>query len=57
MIPYGRHTVGSDEIAAVVEVLQNQFLTQGEQVPKFEQALQRYCQVQRKKARDELPLQ
>lgn len=46
MIPYGRHTVGSDEIAAVVEVLQNQFLTQGEQVPKFEQALQRYCQVQ-----------
>ncbi|QPG04959.1 UDP-4-amino-4,6-dideoxy-N-acetyl-beta-L-altrosamine transaminase [Salinimonas marina] len=45
MIPYGKHTVGEADIAAVVEVLQHQFLTQGEQVPKFEQMLQAYCQV------------
>ncbi len=46
MIPYGKHSVGEADIAAVVDVLQNQFLTQGEQVPKFEQALANYCQAE-----------
>ncbi|WAJ71034.1 UDP-4-amino-4,6-dideoxy-N-acetyl-beta-L-altrosamine transaminase [Catenovulum adriaticum] len=39
MIPYGKHQIDNTDIEAVVEVLQNQFLTQGQQVPLFEQAL------------------
>lgn len=39
MIPYGKHSIDKTDIDAVVEVLENQFLTQGTQVPAFEQAL------------------
>jgi UDP-4-amino-4,6-dideoxy-N-acetyl-beta-L-altrosamine transaminase len=39
MIPYGKHLVDEDDIDAVVDVLRNQFLTQGKVVPQFEQAL------------------
>lgn len=39
MIPYGKHLVDEDDINAVVDVLRNQFLTQGSVVPQFEQAL------------------
>ena len=39
MIPYGKHLVDEDDIDAVVDVLRNQFLTQGTVVPKFENAL------------------
>lgn len=39
MIPYGRHSINKQDIDAVVDVLQHQFLTQGEQVPAFEKAL------------------
>ncbi|MEG3766897.1 UDP-4-amino-4,6-dideoxy-N-acetyl-beta-L-altrosamine transaminase [Alteromonas sp. 14N.309.X.WAT.G.H12] len=39
MIPYGKHSVDEADIQAVVDVLQNQFLTQGQQVPAFEQRL------------------
>ncbi|MDT0628231.1 UDP-4-amino-4,6-dideoxy-N-acetyl-beta-L-altrosamine transaminase [Alteromonas sp. W364] len=39
MIPYGKHHVDSDDIDAVVDVLENHFLTQGTKVPEFEQAL------------------
>ena len=42
MIPYGKHTVDDDDIAAVVDVLQHQFLTQGQQVPAFEKELAEY---------------
>ncbi|MBU2977940.1 UDP-4-amino-4,6-dideoxy-N-acetyl-beta-L-altrosamine transaminase [Alteromonas sp. C1M14] len=42
MIPYGKHSVDEADIQAVVEVLQNQFLTQGQQVPAFEQRLCEY---------------
>jgi UDP-4-amino-4,6-dideoxy-N-acetyl-beta-L-altrosamine transaminase len=42
MIPYGKHVVDEDDVDAVVEVLRNQFLTQGTVVPKFEQALCEY---------------
>lgn len=39
MIPYGRQDVTQADIDAVVEVLQSDFLTQGPQVPRFEQAV------------------
>lgn len=39
MIPYGRHEIDAADVEAVVDVLEHQFLTQGEQVPRFEQAL------------------
>ncbi len=42
MIPYGKHQIDNNDIEAVVDVLQNQFLTQGKQVPKFEKALSEY---------------
>ena len=42
MIPYGKHLVDEDDIDAVVDVLRNQFLTQGTVVPQFEHALCEY---------------
>lgn len=39
MIPYGRHDINQDDIAAVVAVLESDFLTQGPQVPAFESAV------------------
>ena len=39
MIPYGRQDVTQADIAAVVEVLQSDWLTQGPMVPRFEQAV------------------
>jgi dTDP-4-amino-4,6-dideoxygalactose transaminase len=38
-IPYGKHEITPGDIAAVVEVLQGDFLTQGPTIEKFEQAL------------------
>lgn len=43
MIPYGRQDVTDADIAAVVEVLRSDFLTQGPVVPRFERALADYC--------------
>lgn len=42
MIPYGRQHITQGEIDAVVEVLKSPFLTQGAQVPAFEQAIASY---------------
>ena len=39
LIPYGRQTISEADIAAVVEVLRNPFLTQGPTVQHFEQAV------------------
>ena len=39
MIPYGRQTIGDDDIKAVIDVLTSDFLTQGPVVPAFEQAV------------------
>ena len=39
MIPYGRQDISQQDIDAVVEVLQSDFLTQGPALPRFEQAL------------------
>jgi dTDP-4-amino-4,6-dideoxygalactose transaminase len=36
MIPYGKHLIDEQDIDAVVDVLRNQFLTQGAIVPQFE---------------------
>jgi UDP-4-amino-4,6-dideoxy-N-acetyl-beta-L-altrosamine transaminase len=43
MIPYGRQSISEADIAAVVEVLRSDFLTQGPAVPAFEQAVASYC--------------
>ncbi|MCX7970257.1 MAG: UDP-4-amino-4,6-dideoxy-N-acetyl-beta-L-altrosamine transaminase [Negativicutes bacterium] len=39
IIPYGRHLVDSEDIAAVTEVLASDYLTQGPAVERFEQAV------------------
>ncbi len=42
IIPYGSHSINDDDVDAVVNVLRNEFLTQGQQVPAFEDALCQY---------------
>ncbi len=42
-IPYGRQTIDSNDIEAVVSILKSDFLTQGPAVPKFEDEVKRYC--------------
>jgi UDP-4-amino-4,6-dideoxy-N-acetyl-beta-L-altrosamine transaminase len=39
MIPYGRQSISEADIAAVVEVLRSDFLTQGPAIPNFERAM------------------
>ena len=46
MIPYGRQSIGDDDIEAVAAVLRSDFLTQGPAVPAFEQAVANYCKVE-----------
>lgn len=43
MIPYGKQEVTEEDIAAVVEVLRSDFLTQGPRVPEFERNVAEYC--------------
>ena len=43
MIPYARQDINQQDIDAVVEVLRSDFLTQGPQVPAFEQAIMDAC--------------
>ncbi|WP_395344357.1 UDP-4-amino-4,6-dideoxy-N-acetyl-beta-L-altrosamine transaminase [Ningiella sp. W23] len=38
-IPYGKHQIVASDVDAVIDVLENHFLTQGSKVPEFEQAL------------------
>lgn len=42
IIPYGRHDITEDDIAAVVQVLKSDFLTQGPTVKHFEDAFAKY---------------
>lgn len=42
-IPYGRQTIEDDDVAAVVEVLRGDWLTQGPHVASFEEAFAREC--------------
>src|SRR3989338_1188893 len=43
LIPYGRQTIGADDIRVVVKVLKSNWLTQGPTVKKFEEWLGKYC--------------
>ncbi len=42
MIPYGKQHITDDDIAAVIETLQSDFLTQGPKIAEFEQAFAAY---------------
>ncbi|WP_018702255.1 UDP-4-amino-4,6-dideoxy-N-acetyl-beta-L-altrosamine transaminase [Anaeromusa acidaminophila] len=44
-IPYGRQSISQEDIAAVVEVLQSDWLTTGPAVDAFEAAVSAYCGV------------
>ena len=43
MIPYGRQDISADDIAAVLAVLQSDFLTQGPAIERFERVVADYC--------------
>lgn len=43
MIPYGRQWLDDDDRAAVLAVLESDWLTQGPAVPRFEQSVASYC--------------
>lgn len=45
MIPYGRQSIGEDDIAAVVNVLRGDWLTQGPEIESFETAIADYVQT------------
>ena len=45
MIPYGRQDITQADIDAIVAVLRSTHLTQGPEVPRFEQAVLSHCQV------------
>ena len=45
MIPYARQSIDEADIAAVMAVLQSDWLTQGPVVPRFEQAVAEYCEA------------
>ena len=45
MIPYGRQTISDADIESVVQVLRSDFLTQGPQVPAFEDAVAKHVGV------------
>ena len=42
-IPYGRQDISSDDIQAVTDVLQSDWITQGDTGPRFEHELAAYC--------------
>ena len=42
-IPYGRQDISKDDINSVVDVLNSDFLTQGPNVPQFENTVKEYC--------------
>ena len=44
-IPYGRHWIDADDIAAVVEILRSDWLTTGPKVDEFEEAFARFTQA------------
>lgn len=46
MIPYGRQDITESDIAAIVAVLNSDYLTQGPAVPSFEKCLSDYCGAQ-----------
>lgn len=45
MIPYGRQNITDDDISAVVEVMNSEWLTQGPGIAEFEGSMATYCHV------------
>jgi len=45
MIPYGRQWITQQDIDAVVDVLQSDFITLGPKIPEFEDSISSYCGV------------
>jgi len=45
MIPYGRQSISDEDIAAVVDVLKSDYLTQGQEVPEFERVVASKCEA------------
>jgi len=45
MIPYGRQDISEDDIAAVVDILRSDFLTQGPAIERFERKIAEHCSV------------
>lgn len=45
MIPYGKQNISDEDIAAVVDVLRSDVITQGPKVVEFEQAIAKQCQT------------
>ena len=43
MIPYGKQEISQADVDSVVRVLKSDFITQGPQVPLFEQKVANYC--------------
>ncbi len=43
MLPYSRQTIREDDLAAVVEALRQELITQGPRLERFEEALAGYC--------------
>jgi len=46
MIPYGKQDINQADIDSVINVLKSDFLTQGPQVPLFEQTVANYCNAE-----------
>lgn len=42
-IPYGRQSISDEDVQAVIETLQSDYLTQGPAVPAFEEAVKSWC--------------
>jgi len=42
-IPYGRQDINQQDIDAVIEILQSDFLTQGPSIERFEKSVAEYC--------------
>lgn len=45
IIPYGKHDINDEDIAAVVAVLKSDFITQGPKAVEFEQSIAQLCQA------------
>lgn len=45
MIPYGRQNISEDDIAAVVDILRSDYLTQGPAIERFERKVAAHCGV------------
>jgi len=44
-IPYGKQYISKDDVSAVIKILKSNYLTQGDQVPKFEKSLSNFLKV------------